>query len=740
MAESIDFRLRVIEDKLGIVLEQNEKKAKSLGNAISTAVGTLGGFVAAKALSNLSGVLTDVVSQSREFSRAIAEINSVLPVGTKLTKEQEKALAQLSERYGTTATAQAKGFFEVVSNGIEDTSQAARILAAANNAALSGLVELSTATQLITSSFNAYSSQGETAASITDTLVAVTQASGVKFEELSNTLGRVTNVAAQSGVTFGELGGTIAFLNQRSVTTEQAVTGLAGILGEVSKPSQQASDEAARLGISFNIAALKAKGLVPFLQEITDKTKGNVSSLRQLFGDQRAANAVIAIASSEFSKYSSVVDKVTKSQGEASRASKIVKESLDFKLNVLSSSFNSLAIEIGTTFVPVINNTASSFKLLQSLISKTPKSLDENRNKLNVLGLEYNSIIDRLAAYRKTQEGANSEAAKALEERLIGIRRERDEIRKSASTVAPDTENDKKAALARALAETDADSAIKQSRIDSLNQMQISKTEFEAFEAERELARRELQGTLNQQDIELFIANEQLKIDAKFAAEEQKALLIQDSLTRTQTLEAIAAKKSIDIEKSKINAETQLIRSQTAEKQRQLQIQGNYIQTAANLAGAFAKEGSKASFLIQKGAAAAAIYVQDAQARTAALASAMVASIGLPFGAREAYIASTTAKSNALITSNTALAASALAASSIKGFAGGGIVGATTGPDNRMATIRDGEMVLNAEDQKNLFNSIKSGSLGNGQIVLQIDGRNLAYAIRDQVRQGFKLE
>lgn len=396
MAESIEFRLKVIEDKLGIALSENEKKAKSLGNAISTAIGTLGGFVASKALSSLSRGFDEVVTQSREFSRAIAEINSVLPVGTKLTKDQEKALAQLSERYGTSATAQAKGFFEVVSNGIEDTSKAAKILAAANNAALSGLVELSTAAQLITSAFNAYSSQGETAASITDTLVAVTQVSGVKFEDLASTLGRVTNVAAQSGVSFGELGGTIAFLNQRSVTTEQAVTGLAGILAEISKPSQQASAEAARLGISFNVASLKAKGLVPFLQEITDKTKGNVSSLRQLFGDQRAANAVIAIASSEFSKYALVVDKVTKSQGEAARASKFVKESLDFNLRVLNSQLNTTAIAFGQFLVPAIDSAIKSIRLFNTLIGANPKSLDENRNKLNALAKEYIFLKDQL--------------------------------------------------------------------------------------------------------------------------------------------------------------------------------------------------------------------------------------------------------------------------------------------------------------------------------------------------------
>lgn len=89
--------------------------------------------------------------------------------------------------------------------------------------------------------------------------------------------------------------------------------------------------------------------------------------------------------------------------------------------------------------------------------------------------------------------------------------------------------------------------------------------------------------------------------------------------------------------------------------------------------------------------------------------------------------------------------AMAAQAASIAGvaFEQGGIVGsltgASTGPDNRVAQIRDGEMVLNANDQKTLFDAIKSGSFGGGNIQLIIDGREIAYAVRSQVQGGFRL-
>ena len=77
-------------------------------------------------------------------------------------------------------------------------------------------------------------------------------------------------------------------------------------------------------------------------------------------------------------------------------------------------------------------------------------------------------------------------------------------------------------------------------------------------------------------------------------------------------------------------------------------------------------------------------------------------------------------------------------------FAGGGFIngegGATSGPDNTMANLRKGEMVLNSEDQKTLFDAIKGGGLGGGgNIQLIIDGREIAIAVRNQINSGFRL-
>lgn len=73
------------------------------------------------------------------------------------------------------------------------------------------------------------------------------------------------------------------------------------------------------------------------------------------------------------------------------------------------------------------------------------------------------------------------------------------------------------------------------------------------------------------------------------------------------------------------------------------------------------------------------------------------------------------------------------------GFIGNGS-GATMGSDNTMAAVRSGEMVLNGDDQKTLFDAIKGGGLGGGQpIIIQINSREIARAVRDEIQGGFRL-
>lgn len=280
-----------------------------------------------------------------------------------------------------------------------------------------------------------------------------------------------------------------------------------------------------------------------------------------------------------------------------------------------------------------------------------------------------------------------------------------------------------------------------------------------------------------QKNIELLEENKQKRIDdinARTEENEQlKALaqdfadssvqILEDRLSRENEVRANARQQDLENANETAQAkkdqtlmtERQIIEGQKGFSARAEKIQEaerktfqyeagqkvSIAQNTANLINAIAGEQTKAGFLISKIAAAGQVLIADSQARGAAAAAAATASI-IYGPAAPAKYAAILAGYQASITANTAIALGTIAAQTIQGFAQGGFVGGATGasmgPDNTLATLREGELVLTAEDQEALLGGIRGGGMG-GDVVVQIDGREIARAVRDQRQQGFAI-
>lgn len=745
MAEKLEFQITVGRDDLSKALSTaSDEAAKTtravfkLSDAFSSAsdelsrikssfIGNLGANVVTGAFNTLKGAIGETITQAREFSRSIAEVNSVLPRNTKLTEDQVKAFIALSSQYGKTAQSEAKAFYEIISGGVEDTATAFKILRQANEAATAGLTDVNVAAKVLTSTFNAFAQQGTSVTQITDSLFQAVKDGQTTFEQLSGTLGRVSPLAASVGVRIDEVAGSIAFLTKSGIETDQAITGLRAVLASIVKPSKEAADEANRLGIAFNATAIRqAGGFAAFLEQIKNASNGSSTSLARLFGDVNAINTVIAIANGNFDSFRKTLDSNKNSLGATALAAKELKNSFDFQAAQAEQSIKNLATSFAVFLLPALQTTLKGFKELTG-IGKSNLELDENRKKLKELSAEYNTIKDAIDIYNKGFAASAQEmifAQKTIagvgigQQRLNEILKEREAIRKrlgvaegaGADTVPP-------LPIVDAAAEAEAVKL----RQETFQKLSLARTEFDVAEQERKLAKIDQGSIEGQAELDALLLLEQQKIDAKFLAEDQKNKLIQDSVAKEQAIRATALKKETELANSSFKIQQTKVLAQDKLEQQSLQTRLGYLQAFGNLASAVAKDGSKEQFLIQKAAAIAQSIVSTQLA--AAQALAVPPAPNLPLAA--------TARTIGAI--NTA----AIVATAIKGFANGGIVGATSGPDNRMATVRDGEMILNAEQQKTLFDMINSGGMG-GEVVVQIDGREIARAVRNQLNNGYR--
>ena len=97
MAEKIEFDLAVKSNELNKALTDATNKTKVLESAISSAVGFFAANAATKGLELLGSAIDSSIQSARQFGQEIAKINSTLPEGVRVTKNQEQALLDLGD-------------------------------------------------------------------------------------------------------------------------------------------------------------------------------------------------------------------------------------------------------------------------------------------------------------------------------------------------------------------------------------------------------------------------------------------------------------------------------------------------------------------------------------------------------------------------------------------------------------------------------------------------------------------
>lgn len=262
-------------------------------------------------------------------------------------------------------------------------------------------------------------------------------------------------------------------------------------------------------------------------------------------------------------------------------------------------------------------------------------------------------------------------------------------------------------------------------------QLIIQDAEFEAYQAEQRLKSNTLTEEQRALEYQRLLEFEQQKIEATRQAELAKAQLIQDAELKRLTTEQINQKAMLDNEKAALNLS---YRQEQENLNRKKALQQGYLDATSNFLQAglvLAQEGSREQKALQTALAITSTY----SAANKALAE-------VPYPANIAAASSLVALGLANIAKINAVK-----------FANGGIVnGNKFNGDKVPALLNSSEMVLNRQQQAELFRQA-NGMGGNGNnndliielineirsqpVVVQANGREIARLVRDENKSGF---
>lgn len=367
------------KDELNSLPAEAEKSIGKIGK-----IAALGGVAAIAALA--AGAAA-AVQEFKNFEKGFSDVITLLDAGSFKTKNLADGIDSLKQgvidlraETGQSFEVLNKGLFDLVSAGI-DAENAISVLGVATDLALAGATDASTAVDGLTSAINAYGFESENAREIAEKFFTAQKFGKTTIAELSNGFGQVGASAAALGVSFDEVLASVSAATLAGVKTSEAYTGLKAVLTNIIKPSEDAQEEAAALGIEFNSTGLRAQGLQKFLEGITSSSGFTSTSLEKLFGSAEAVNIALALAGNQADDFEGILNSLNDetSRAETFQAGLSAKsETLDQKLARLEGSASALKAEIGEGLAPAFGLLADSATDGVDAIRVALKTLDSS--------------------------------------------------------------------------------------------------------------------------------------------------------------------------------------------------------------------------------------------------------------------------------------------------------------------------------------------------------------------------
>lgn len=318
-----------------------------------------------------------------QFAAGMEKVSTLVDKTTVSVKELSDGVRKVSDETGESVTDLAEAEYQAISAGV-DAAHVTEFLGTVTRASIAGYTDATTAINGVTTVLNSYSMSASEASKITDQMLITQNLGKTTFGELAQSIGSVTPIAKQLNVTTEELFASLASLTKNGIQTPEAITGLRAALNSVIKPSAEASKAAQQLGIDFSAAHLQSVGWAKFMEEVKEKTGGNVEVMGQLFSNTRALTTMLSLTGAGAEDFTKSLAAMSDQAGITERVFlDIAKNDPTRAMKIATNELKNASMDLGEALAPLLLRTSRAIKALAEAI----KSLSPEQKELimNVL-------------------------------------------------------------------------------------------------------------------------------------------------------------------------------------------------------------------------------------------------------------------------------------------------------------------------------------------------------------------
>lgn len=366
-------------DKVSDEGEKAREKLKEVGDALKEA----GTKMMAMGGAGLAG-LGLAANAAADYGKEVGLVTTIADEAEFPINRIKDMGYEFAQSYGGDAIGQIKALYNAIGSGAETAAEGTELLTYANKLAVAGASTTDAAMAGLTGTINAYGLKMTDAKKVSDAFFAAVKvgAADMTVDVLAKQLSGVSPVASLAGVSIDEMLASIARITSVGTNTSVAVTQLKAVIEGIMKPSTDATAEAKRLGISFDQATLKSKGLMGVLDSVAKSANYNAESFKKLFSSSEAFAGVSTLMGDGGGKLHDMLGELQGASGATDEAFKKMSETAAFAGAQLKASLGVAVIRVGEIIMPFIGKLMSGLSTLVNAFNNMPEPMQ----RLIVLG------------------------------------------------------------------------------------------------------------------------------------------------------------------------------------------------------------------------------------------------------------------------------------------------------------------------------------------------------------------
>lgn len=313
------------------------------------------------------------IKMAGDFDTAFRQISTLFEASDEDLAGFKEAILS----YSSTSSMAMKDITEAISAAVGSGvkwSDSLALIATAEKLAVATRADLKSTTEVLVSTMNAYGIQTQDAGKVSDLFFQIIADGKIEMGDLSQSLANITPISAAAGVSLEEVGAAIAVLTAGGMQPSTAIDALKSAISNIIKPSKQASDMAVELGVEFNAAALKSKGLAGVLDDVARATGGNTDKMAILFGDVTGLAAVLSLTGPQAEAFAKSIESMGDSAGAVDAAFQKMTDSVDESTAKITSAMTALLIRIGA---PLLDEFGGITKAIAAIFNALGASVKE---------------------------------------------------------------------------------------------------------------------------------------------------------------------------------------------------------------------------------------------------------------------------------------------------------------------------------------------------------------------------